>query len=220
MNILEILYFIIIFLTAAFGFFRFKKHSAVFRLLIILLSISFVSEMSGRYVGFWRHNSMPFDHAYALVEYLILTSIYLKILHGVIRKIILALIAPMCIFSLFNSFYLQGINNFPSNFLLICELLYMCYAFFSFRQMLLQAVPVPFYKQSLFWLNLAQVIFSTTLFINFGLANYLISHQLFSNLLVLFINLVNLIYVILLSIAIIIDGNTSKYFELNGEYQQ
>jgi len=162
---------------------------------------------------------MPFDHFYAVVEYVILTLMYSKILQNSVRKVIITLMPFMCAFALYNTLYLQGINSFPSNFVLICELFYMCYAFLGFKKILLHPLPIPLHQQGLFWLNLAQIIFSTTLFIYFGLMNYLNSHHSFGSSLVIFVQAINLIYALLLSTAILNDANSAKYLELNGQYK-
>jgi len=211
MILLERLYLLSTLLIAFFGVISIKRYSFVFKLLIVLIAVSFVIEICDENFILKRHNNLPLYHLYGIVEYLFLTVIYSKILQGVISKIVLALMIPMFLLALVNSFFLQQVNNFPSNFLLISEIFYISYAFLGFRQMLMHPVLIPLHNQSLFWLNLGQIIFSTTLLINFGLASYLDKLHINQNPLFMLNGVVNLIYLVLLSVAIIKDGTIIKY---------
>ena len=219
MIILDRLYFVFTLFAVLLGFFRFKSHNTEFKILILLLSFSFIIEVAAKFMAIKRHNNMPLYHLYSIIEYLCLTTIYFKILRGWVKKAIITAAIPMLIFALFNSFYLQGLNHFPSNFLLICELIYIFYAISGFRQML-HTTETALQKQGVFWLNLALIIFSTTLFINFGLTNYLNEHHVNQDPLIIFTNIINLIYIALLATAIAKDLNVTEASKLNEKYQQ
>ena len=164
------------------------------------------------------HNNMPVYHVFAPFEYLILTFIYRDAFTGKIRKIITYAIIPVVAFALINSLFIQKINEFPSNFLLCYQVIFLFYAMLGFRQMLLDASPVSVYKQSFFWLNIALMLFSTTLFLYFGLLNYSIRHNLNTLPLFIFSQIVNIIYYILLTVAIIVNSRREVTIKLNEEY--
>lgn len=217
MILLDQLYYLIVFVVALIGFIRFKHHSPPYQLLIILLTIAFINDVGGKFMAAKQHNNLPLAHLYALIEYFFITIIYSKILVGRARRVIVAAIIPVAIFAVINSFYLQGINRFPSNFLLVCELVYMIYSFLSFKQMLLNPIQEALHTQSLFWLNLAQIIFSTTLFIYFGTLNYVISHHINDAPLYLLVLVVNIVYVLLLAAAILKDKKEKEYKGLSSK---
>lgn len=205
MTIFTKLYFLTLFLTFSAGFFYFNRHTRAFKLLIILISISFVTEASADFVGMRRHNNMPLFHLYAIVEFVFLTLIYLHSITGGLNKAIKIIAVPAILFMIVNSSYLQSIDAFPSNSVLLCETIYVFYSFLGFRQIILHPASEALYKQSFFWLNIALLFFSTTLFIQFGLINYENQHNLPMDTLGLLVNIVNFIYAVLLGLSVLIN---------------
>ncbi|MGZ3762112.1 MAG: hypothetical protein ACXVBA_19665 [Mucilaginibacter sp.] len=182
-----------------------KKYSAPFKILIILIGITILGEVASRFLAIKTHNSMPVYHIISPIEYIFITSIYTHFFKEKTVKIILLFTVPLVIFSIVNSFYIQGIGKFPSNFILLAQCVYLIYSLLGFAQIFFTQTQISIYKQSFFWLNLAMLFFSTTLFLYFGLLNYANRHHLNLNPLFLFSYVVNLIYYVMLSIGIYTD---------------
>lgn len=208
MVVLGTIYLIFLFLVVMTGIVRFKRADLPFKILIIFLGVTFVQEIAIRMVGHLMHKNNSFlYHIISPIEFLVFTYIYYSYLTGNIRRLPLFLIPPVLLFALVNSFYIQSVGMFPSNFLLLIQLIYCVYGFLGLRQLLFKPSGLSLYKHSLFWLSMALVIFATTLFVYFGLLNYAIHHHGLSFFTMALNYSMNYVYYILIAIAIITETN-------------
>ncbi len=218
MKILPFIILSLILVSVIIGVVRYKKATAPFKLLIIYLILTLVSECISEAMAKLSHNNMIMYHIFAPVEYVFYTLIYRKIFSGKLKQIITYLMIPVLAFALINSLFFQKTNTFPSNFLLSYQVIFLFYALMGFRQMLLDPKQVSIYKQSFFWLNLSLMLFSTTLFLYFGLLNFSIRHGMNIDSLTIFSSVVNIIYYILLSTTILIDSSKREIIERNEDF--
>lgn len=205
MKILFIVYLSLLLLVFITGLVRFKKAGLPFKILILYLGVTWVQELASRIIAMMVHTNMFVYHITIPIEFLVFTIIYYHYFKGRIKKNLLYFAVPVLLFAAVNSLYIENIHLFPSNFAMLTQIIYCMYALLGFRQMLLQPTRQPLHRQSFFWLNLAVVIFSTTLFIYFGLPNYIVSHKLPYRLIYIFNYIINYVFYTLIGIAIIAE---------------
>ncbi|CAN5189722.1 hypothetical protein BH09BAC6_BH09BAC6_17880 [soil metagenome] len=202
MAIMFFCYIAFLLIIFIYGIISFKKLSKPFRLLIGFIGITLISEGVSRYLAIKIHNNMPVYHVLSPIEYLVYTSMYLHFLSGKIKQTILFLIIPILLFSIINTFFIQGLKVFPSNFLMLSQTLYLVYSLLGFRQMLVRPGKDSLYEQSFFWLNIAIIFFSTTLLLYYGLLNYSVRHHLHTSLLSIFSWVINFVFYLMLAVAV------------------
>ena len=188
-----------------YGTVNLKRFAVPYKMLVILLALTLVSELCGRVLKDQIKNSMPVYHIISVIEYICLTVVYSQLFHGIPKKIILWLIIPIVSFAIINTLFIQHILSFPSNFILLAQGIYLLFALTGFRQMLLSPIDKPLNKQSFFWLNTALLFFSTMLFLFFGLLNYINSHNYDIRPLYTFSYIINFMYYALLLVVLIVN---------------
>jgi hypothetical protein len=205
-----IIYAVFILVIFLYGAVNFKRFSIPYKLLILLLGLTLISELSGRVLIVKLHNSMPAYHIISVIEYTLITFIYSFFFTGSIKKVLLYLMIPVIGFAIINTLFIQTILEFPTHFILLAQGIYLLYALTGFRQMLLFPIDKPLNKQSFFWLNTALLFFSTMLFLFFGLLNYINSHNYDVGPLYTFSYIINFLYYALLLIAL--SANKKEYY--------
>jgi hypothetical protein len=152
-------------------------------------------------------NNLPVEHISSYSEFIFNALIFYVLLKSVrIKKIAKISIAAITVFFIINSIWLQPfLHSFPSNAIIVSEIALVIFSLLVFKQMLQYPLQVNITSQSVFWYNTAILFYSTTVFLNFGLTNYVIKHHLnnatFYNCRVI----LNMIFYILLGIAIFIE---------------
>jgi hypothetical protein len=210
MTTFDWVYLLYLFIIFIIGIANFKRHSKTFRALIILIGITFVGEIVNDLLRKLIHNNMPSYHVLALNEYLFSTYMYIHFLTGKVKRVITYAAIPIVLFAVINSFYIQNIFIFPSNMLVLCQAIYLIYSLLGFRQMLFNPSDIPLYKQSIFWLNIALMFFSSTLFLYYGILNYSNRHHINLDPIIDFSYAINIIYYTLLAASIITNRGNNK----------
>jgi hypothetical protein len=202
------LYLILLLSVFIMGMIRFNKLTLPFKLLTTLIGITFVSESATRVAAHLYHNALPLYHIISIIQYIFFALIYRYIINAPgIKTFILVTIFIMTFFGIVNAFTLQPwLTVFPSYTLLPSEILYCVYALVLFRQMLLNPLTVSLTKQSIFWYNVALILYSSVIFMCDGLTNYFISHHIYNDLLGEVNAVAHYIYYLLLGFSIFINS--------------
>lgn len=170
---------IVSFIIAIVGVACFKKQAMPFKLLCIYLVATFGFNLANNYVVNRYHNNAPILHITAIIDFLFFASIYYYLfVNKLTRNLILLFTAFVVIFSILNAIYLQPIRTiFPSNVMVVTEVLLVIFAILLFKQMLLYPIQLNIVKQGMFWYNTAILFFSAIMFLNYALINYLSTHH-------------------------------------------
>ncbi|MDB5285388.1 MAG: hypothetical protein JWR05_337 [Mucilaginibacter sp.] len=213
-----IIYAVFIWVIFLYGAVNFKKFAIPYKLLILLLGLTFVSELIGRVLIVRLHNSMPAYHIISVIEYTLITFIYSFFFTGSVKKLLLYLMIPVISFAIINTVFIQTILEFPTHFILLAQGIYLLYALIGFRQMLLFPIDKPLNKQSFFWLNTALLFFSTMLFLFFGLLNYINSHNYDVRPLYTFSYVINFLYYAFILIALTANKKECHFSQLHEKH--
>ena len=200
------------FIAALIGMVRFKKLTMPFRLLSLYLLLSVIINVANDYLINHHKTNAPLAHADAITNYLFFAFIYYHLFKNkAIRYFILASIVLITIFFFINGIFSEPfMSAFPSNLNLPTVILYVVFSLLMFKQMLLYPVQVNITKQSVFWYNSAILFFSANMFINLGLMEYYSKHHVFSMIVFYFWNGINIVFNLLVGIAILIDKKETK----------
>jgi hypothetical protein len=198
---------ILSFLIAVIGTVRFKKLTVPFKIFVIWLVIDFVLDASNSYIINVYKNNYRLSHVLCIFEFSFYAIIYYLLLRSkFIKKFILVTIALFFIFFLINALFLQPFGRaFPTNAIMTEEILSVLFAVLLFKQMLQYPLQVNIIKQSVFWFNTGILFFSTTMFLNLSLMNYISEHHIHSAIVLYFWHTIDIIFAILSGIAILTD---------------
>jgi hypothetical protein len=194
MNIIFNIYLLLLFTIFLNGVRRIKKYSTPFKILILLIGLTFLSELSSRFLADKFHNSMPVYHVFSVVEYVCLTAIYVQLLpEGIMRRLEYLQI-PIISYALINSIFIQHFWNFPTNSIVVFQIIYLGYSLLGLKKILEMPRQISILKESFFWLNTSLLMFSSTQLLSLGLINYGNRHHLNLNPVFVVSSLINLIY--------------------------
>jgi len=208
MGVKLISYLLLLLLVLVTGVVRYKKLTTPFKILTLLIISTLLLEISAKICAVRFRNNLPVMHIISITQYLFYSFAYYHLFkNNIIRNSILASIFLFIIFFTVNSLLIQPYySDFPSNAVLASEILYAIFSLLLFKQMLLYPLQVNIIKQSVFWYNTAMLFFSTTMFLNLGLINYFIKHQLNDLIVYDFTFVINMIFYLLIGISILIDN--------------
>ncbi len=207
-----IIYFIFLFAVLILGMVSYRKLTIPFKLLVLLIAATVFIEVVAKVCAIRYHNNMPVSHFSSITEYIFFSLIfYFLFIRRSIKRLILASIATVTFFFFINALVLQPYySTFPSNIILISEVLYAVFSLLLFKQMLYFPSQNAITQQSIFWFNISMLFFSTTMFLNLGLVNYFINHKLNDTLLYDFSFYVNILFYSLLGISIFVNSNENN----------
>jgi hypothetical protein len=198
---------IISFATAVIGMVCYKRLTMPFKILSVYLVYLFVDNVVNQYVNAVYKSNVPVLHIETIANYIFFSLIYYYLLKNkYLKKAILVSIVLVTLFFFINALWLQPYYKvFPSNSMLINEIIFVIFSLLLFKQMLLYPLQIKITKQGVFWFNTAILLFSTTMFFNFALINYYFLHNTQSPVLSYFWHFLDISFNILLGIAILTD---------------
>jgi len=195
------------FVIALIGTVRFRKLTMPFKVLAIWLVIDFLLDASNSWVISTYKNNARLSHMLCILEFNFYAVVYYILFRSkYIKRFIVITIFLFLVFFLINAMYLQPfVRVFPTNAIMVEEILYVLFAILLFKQMLQYPVQVNITKQSVFWFNTAILFFSTTMFLNLALMNYIGEHHIRSEIVLYFWHTIDIIFALLSGIAILTD---------------
>jgi hypothetical protein len=196
-------------ITAIIGMVSFKRLTIPFKILSWYLLFAFLDNIVDQYVNAVFKNNLWVLHMETIANYIFFSLIYYYFLKNeLIRKLILLSLLFVIVFFIINALYLEPYNKvFPSNTMLVNEILFVIFSLILFKQMLLYPVQVNITKQGVFWYNTAILFFSATMFFNFSLINYYYHHNVQTPVLSYFWHGIDITFNLLLGIAVLTENN-------------
>jgi len=207
MIITVILYYSLFLIILMIGVVRYKKLTTPYKILLLNVAITLIGEVVSKYCAIKYKNNMPIAHISVYTDFFLNGLIFYYLFKSkLFKRMILIGMGLIILFFIFNSLKLQPYNNvFPSNALLVSEIIYVTLSLLIFKQMLQYPLQINITRQSIFWFNTAILFFSTTAFLNYGLINYVVKHHL-DYLIAYYCGFVtNMIFYTLIGMSILID---------------
>jgi len=207
-----IIYFLILFAVVLIGILRYKSLTSPFKVLVAVVFVILLSELCARLLAYLIKNSNPTYHILCILQYIGFSIIYSNLLSGQkLKRLILFSSIPFIILSFLNTLFFQRFLTFPSNLIMLSYIIFVVFALKLFLQMLDAPKELAIFKQSVFWFNCAILVYSIIMPVCFGVLNYLIKHQLSTDILANFIEYFTFLYYSTLGYAILIDTKAVGY---------
>lgn len=210
MSLRFVIYLLVLIVNILIGLVRFKKLTRPVKVLAFLLIATFLSESISRILVYRIQNSMPTNHIFAVIEYCGYAYIFsVLIANPFITKLIRYSIFPVVILAIGNTLFFQDIYHFPSNILLLTHGLFLLFSLLLFKQIFEGSFEQNLFYQTEFWYASALLIFSSVVYLSFGLRNYFMLMGASTNLLDSFIYIINMIFYSLTALILILDREKS-----------
>lgn len=195
---------------AAIGVRRYRVLTLPFRILVVIIIFTFISEAVSLCLAINYGLSFPVYHFYVIVSFAMYSIIYQFLLEGSkVRFAIRFITIPLILFCITNSFLFQGIKTFPSINIVVSSVFLVTYALLYFRQLLDQRVDGAIVGESYFLFNIAILAFFSSQIFNWGIYNYLLKSRINPDAIVIFGYVMSVLFYTLLGFTILMD-NKSK----------
>lgn len=210
MSLRYIIYLVLLLIVLAIGVVRYRKLTTPFKILTLLIGLTLMCESVKKIVAILFKNSMPIEHLSGIIECILFSLCYFYLLKRKPLKRFISILA-VCLLTLylFDVIIFEPLDQFPSIFLNISQLVYLIYALVLFREMLLFPSEKKLAEQSSFWFNINILFFSTSIFLTFALTSYFLAHKLDVYPLYTMSYVFNIIFYAFIGVAILIDTDQS-----------
>ncbi|RZK54209.1 MAG: hypothetical protein EOO91_16295 [Pedobacter sp.] len=172
-----IVYLIIVLVVFLSGAWKFKKLSPAFKVLCLFMGITFISEVLSRVLIAKSQSSMPLYHIYSPIQYICFAiAFYYVFSNQTLKKLMVFSIPCMLIIGALNTIFLQSLNRFPTNFLILMLSIFILCSLLLFKQLFEKDEQE--LKKSIIYFNGTLLVYSAVVLLNLGLTNYFIKHQI------------------------------------------
>src|SRR5258708_11203722 len=181
MPILVICYCLLLLIVSVIGFIRYKKLTKPFKILTFSVIVTFLLAILSDFFSIRYKNNAPILHLECITGYFFYSiTFYYLFKTKKLKKIIIISLVIITVFFFINALLLQPPFHkvFPSNVFLPTQALYALFSLLLFKEMLLYPLKINITKQSIFWYTTSILFYSTTMFFNFGISNYIAEHNL------------------------------------------
>jgi hypothetical protein len=181
MSIVYQIYFVLLFITLSLYAISLKNKSLYVKWIFLLLILWLMTSASAVYlstVAKWKNNLFLF-HISTPLEYLILATLYRKVIIDVQLKKITAISVPVfVVLSVLSSLFLQKADENNSDAILLESVLLISLSLFYLREVLtLRQVP-ELHRFPMFWISAGILFYYTGNLLIEGLLNYMIAHSI------------------------------------------
>ncbi|MDB5152447.1 MAG: hypothetical protein JWR54_1198 [Mucilaginibacter sp.] len=205
MLIISISYCLLLLIVWGIGMVRYKRLTIPFKVLTWSVLIAFLLAILSKIFAIRYRNNAPIIQLECITGYFFYALTYYFLFRNKkIKKSILISIVIITIFFVINATLLQPFNKvFPSNVFIPAHALYVILSLLLFKEMLQYPLKINIINQSVFWYNTAILFFSTTMFFNFGVANYFSEHNLFDYIIYYFWYFIIYVFHILIGVSLL-----------------
>jgi len=183
MSIISVSYDLLLLTVLCVGIIRYKRLTIPFRVLTWSVLLIFLLAILSQIVAHRYKNNIPVMHLECITGYVFYSLTYYYLFKNkTIKKTVIISIVIITVFFVINAVFLQPFRKvFPSNITTPTQVLYAVFSLLLFKEMLLYPLKINIIRQSVFWYNSGVLFYSTSLFLIFGLGNYIGEHKLSPN---------------------------------------
>lgn len=185
------------------------------RAIPVLMLVTFVAQMFMYYWAKEYKNNALIAHIFAPIQFsFLMVFFYQNFKESKEKKISFFIGIAMLLYALINSFFLQNTKTFPSNFLVISNLLLIVFSVNLFLQKLdTVSTKTNIFKEPVFLIAIGILSFNIFSFLFFLLHNYLIDQNISTKSLSNILVTTNVLYYSIILMALIFSSkhsNTSR----------
>lgn len=170
MSLRFFVYLLLLLSVVIFGYRKFNLLSKEFKILVIYVTYVLISEITSKYFSYYQGNNMVLFHILVPIQLFFYSIFYpLALKKWSIPITIVSFTFIIC--SILNTIYVQSINGFPTNNIILSSLLAIPLSLLQFRELALSRQITLLHKNPLFWFNLGNITFNTLTFFSFGYFN-------------------------------------------------
>jgi hypothetical protein len=208
MDFLSIIECLILLIVSGIAIMRYQKLTFPFKILAWSVIIVFILAIFANIFTIKYRNNAPILQVECIAEYVFYSLTYYYLFKNkLIKKTIIILIIIISLSFFINAVFVQPFNKvFPTNIYVPAQILLAVFSLLLFKEMLMYPVKINIIKQSVFWYNTAILFYSTTMFFNLGLSNYLAVHNLDDNFIFNFWYFITDVFHILICVAILTEN--------------
>lgn len=192
------------------GLVKFRNLTRPFKILVIWLIIDLFSYPLNKVCISIYKNNVLLEHVQNALQYSAYATIYYYLfINRRIKQIVFYSIPIVLILSIIDGCFIENFTKtFPTYLVMPEHVIYLIFTILLFKQMLQYPVQMNITKQSVFWLNIGVLFFSTTMFLTLSLSNNIAKYPREEVMLILYFwYSIDIIFSILLLIAILNDNN-------------
>lgn len=153
------IYLVILALTVVQGFFRFRRLDEASKILVILLAVTTLSEFICLVRIENNLGKAPVYHIYSVIEIILTTAYFLKTIKSYhFFRLMLISIVVWTLLGILNAVFLQPLNKFNSNYLLLESISIIAMSLYTLYKMLLNDTMYNVLKFPHFWTWSLQLI--------------------------------------------------------------
>lgn len=200
-----LIYLLILLSGAILGTFIYKG-SPKLRPVIVLLAVTFCSEVLGRVLAYTIKSSNPVYHFFTPIQIFLWSDFYLRVLSGNrARKIVVTFSIVLFLFAIINTVFIQGLRQWPDNLLMVETIVLFFFASSLFKQELEQPSSVNLFTSPVFIISIASIWFNLTYFITFQFWDFFVKNDIPNQSLRLISYFSNYLYYLLILTALILE---------------
>jgi hypothetical protein len=163
------IYLIVLTITIIVGFIRYKRFDSATKCFLLLLCVTTISEFLCLYRIEHQLGKAPVYHVYTIFEIILTTAYFLKTIksyHFFRVMLISSIIWPTL--GIINAIYLQPLNKFNSNILMLESICIIAMSLFSLYKILLNDTLHNVLKHPHFWIWSMQLFYWSSSFFFWG----------------------------------------------------
>lgn len=208
MDILSIIESLILLIVSGIAMMRYRRLTFPFKILAWSVITVFILGILANIFTIKYKTNAPILQIECIAEYVFYSLTYYYLFKNtLIKKAIIISVIIISVSFFINAVFLQPFNKvFPTNIYIPAQILLAVFSLLLFKEMLMYPVRINITKQSVFWYNTGILFYSTTMFFNLGLSNYLAVHNLNDNFIFNFWYFITDAFHILICIAILTDN--------------
>lgn len=172
MTIRFAIYLTVILFVFLRGCWVYKKLSNPFKILCITMGLTFISESFSRVLIYFDKSSMAIYPIFSIVQYSCFALIFYHIFKSVtLKRFVIFTIPIMFVIDFLNTFYLQSLDKFPSNFINFMFTLVIILSIIALKQIFNEDEPLQ-HQASILYFSCALLIYLALILSCLGLINY------------------------------------------------
>jgi hypothetical protein len=160
-----------------FGMISYSKLSKSFRIVVLLLIVTLISEIIAFIFSAIVKNNCPVYHFFNPIQYALIGSVF-YFMHKatkVIKWYVVISILILAIYTISKITSIEKLYSFPTHVLMLESIMILFLVVFSFRIMLNDEILIPLHHRAMFWFNLGLMFFFTSTFMFWSLFQTLLS---------------------------------------------
>ncbi len=152
------------------GFFNFNKLSKPYKVLVVMITLIFISELTGKFLQARVDTNSPAYHVSLFIQHICfgLLFYYLIPLTNKLRAFILILGFTLALTAILTGLFYQGLFTFPSISASLLSVFVSVCSIYLFYSMIKSPVNTPLLKQAWFWFASGSLFFYSITFFVLG----------------------------------------------------